>query len=509
MRDKKNSWLLITQVTVLLLLLVSYALVRFYYLVDGMGVFTPLEQVLSICFYISEIFILFHSFFFFIDVVRENLPRKEPVQKTPGPDASVAILIPARHESKEIVEKTLLTCKNLAYENKNIYLLDDSSLMSYKQEARELTEKLGVNLFTRPDNRGAKAGMINEVLKTLNEKYIAIFDADQNPMPAFVKTILPYLEGDDRMAFVQTPQFYSNGDVSTVAMVAHNQQAIFYEYICLGKTVNKAMFCCGTNVIFRRAALNDVGNFDENTVTEDIATSLKLHTKGWKSYFIHKAYTFGMAPEDLAAYFTQQNRWALGTSQLFRKLVKLFFTNITSLRIEQWLEYFISTTYYFIGWAYFFLLMGPIMYIFFNVNSYNIDSLSYGLIFMPFFILSNLIFYTSMTKKRYKLSNMIKVQMLTSLSMPVYLNASIVGMLGIKKGFQVTPKGNASRVPWRGLWPQLLLFVVVVVTFASGFYRLMDELLATGNLNYVMLVNVFWMGMQSIMLSGIFHFNQK
>jgi cellulose synthase (UDP-forming) len=136
-------------------------------------------------FFVAETFILFHSFFFFVDVFRENLRPIVPLQKAPDKDASVAILIPARHESKEIVETTLLTCKNIAYENKNVYLLDDSTIESYKREARELSEKLGVNLFTRSNNRGAKAGMINEVLKTLSEKYVAIFDADQNPMPVF------------------------------------------------------------------------------------------------------------------------------------------------------------------------------------------------------------------------------------------------------------------------------------------------------------------------------------
>ena len=502
MQDKKKSWLLITQVTLLLLLLVCYILVRIYYLF--IAPFEYIEWVIGILFFISESFILFHSFFFFLDVIRENVYLEMPGQSTPGKDASVAILIPARHESKRIVEKTLLTCLSLNYDNKKIYLLDDSTIESYKQEARELSKNLGVELFTRSNNRGAKAGMINEVLKTITEKYIAIFDADQNPMPGFLKTLVPFLEADERLAFVQTPQFYSNGDVSTVAMVAHNQQAIFYEYICLGKSMNKAMFCCGTNVVFRRAALNDVGNFDEDTVTEDIATSLKLHAKQWKSFFIHKAYTFGMAPEDLAAYFTQQNRWALGTSQLFRKLVKLFFTDRKALRPEQWLEYVISTTYYFIGWAYFFLMIGPILYIFFNINSYNIDSLAYTFTFVPFFILSNMVFYESMVKKKYRLLNMFKVQMLTALSMPVYLSASFVGLLDInKKGFQVTPKGNTRNVPLKNLWPQLLVLAVVSATLVLGITKLYYQW------NYVLMINVFWMGLQFILLSGIFHFNKK
>ena len=502
MQDKKLSRYLLVQVTVLLLVLVTYIFVRIYYI--AVAPFTFLEQVFSSMFFIAETFILFHSFFFFLDVLREDMPREGPPQAMPGKDASIAILVPARHEPREVVESTLLTCLNMAYDNKTVYLLDDSSIESYKQESREIANALGAKLFTRIGNRGAKAGMVNEVLKILTEKYIAIFDADQNPMPSFLTTLLPFMEGDDRLAFVQTPQFYSNGDVSPVAMAAHNQQAIFYEYICLGKSMNEAIFCCGTNVIFRREAIEDVGRFDEDTVTEDIATSLRLHSNGWRSLFMYKAYTFGMAPEDLGSYFKQQHRWALGTSQLFRKLVVLFFTNIKALKQIQWLEYIISTTYYFIGWSYLFLMAGPVMYIFFNINSYNIDPFAYSMTFVPFFILSNVIFYSSMKKKKYSRLNMLYVQMLTALSMPVYLSATIIGLFNLdKKGFQVTPKGGATNVPLKDIWPQLLLLGVVVVTLLWGLFRLF-----TG-WNYVLMINVFWTAFQCVMLSGIFYFNKK
>jgi cellulose synthase (UDP-forming) len=502
MQDKKLSRSLLVQVTALLLVLVVYIFVRIYYI--AVAPFTFLEQVFSSIFFIAETFILFHSFFFFLDVLREDMPRKGPPQASPGKDASIAILVPARHEPREVVESTLLTCLNIAYENKKVYLLDDSSIESYKQESKEIANALGAELFTRIGNKGAKAGMVNEVLKTLTEKYIAIFDADQNPMPSFLTTLLPFMEGDDRLAFVQTPQFYSNGDISPVAMAAHNQQAIFYEYICLGKSLNEGMFCCGTNVIFRREAVEDVGRFDEDTVTEDIATSLRLHAKGWKSLFIYKAYTFGMAPEDLGSYFKQQHRWALGTSQLFRKLVVLFFTNIKALKPIQWLEYIISTTYYFIGWSYLILMAGPVLYIFFNINSYNINPLAYTLTFVPFFILSNVIFYSCMVKKKYTRRNMLYVQMLTALSMPVYISATIIGLFNLdKKGFQVTPKGGATNVPLKVIWPQLLLFSAVFLTLLCGLFRLLH------GWDYVLIINVFWTAFQCVMLSGIFYFNKK
>uniref|UniRef100_Q3ATR2 Glycosyltransferases probably involved in cell wall biogenesis-like protein n=1 Tax=Chlorobium chlorochromatii (strain CaD3) TaxID=340177 RepID=Q3ATR2_CHLCH len=503
MQNKKASWILFVEVGLLIVLLFTYLAIRIYYTINAP--FSTIEFILGFFFLCSEVFILYHSFFFFIDILREALYDAEPKRKEPGKDASVAILVPARHEPREVVENTLLTCINIAYENKTVYLLDDSSIEKFKQEAREVSKKLGAKIFTRVGNRGAKAGIVNDILKTLKEKYVVIFDADQNPMPNFLRTLVPLMEGDDKLAFIQTPQFYSNGDASPVAMTSHNQQAIFYEYICLGKSLNHAMFCCGTNVIFRREALQDVGYFDEDTVTEDIATSLRLHAKGWKSMFLYKAYTFGMAPEDLASYFKQQNRWALGTSQLLRKFIHLFFTNIKALKPVQWIEYSISTTYYFIGWAYFFLMAGPVMYIFFNIKSYNIDPLSYVFTFIPFLVLSNIVFFQGMARKSYTRLNMLKVQMLTALSMPVYLSATVIGVLNLdKKGFQVTPKGGATNVPLKALWPQLLLFSIVIVTLLWGTIRIVFF-----EFDYMLVINVIWTTLQAFMLSGLFYFNKK
>ena len=99
---------------------------------------------------------------------------------------------------------------------------------------------------------------------------------------------------------------------------------------------------------------------------------------------------------------------------------------------------------------------------------------------------------------------MLKVQMLTALSMPVYLTASFVGLLDIsKKGFQVTPKGNTNKVPLKNLWPQLLVLAVVFATLVLGITKLYYQW------NYVLMINVFWMGLQFVMLFGIFHFNKK
>ncbi len=501
MKGRNKSWIILIPMFVLLIAVLSYLFTRLSFLYISQ--LTPFEHVFSLLYFFAEAFILFHCFFFFLSVASDSMYHDEPKQTEPGRDASVAILIPARHEPKEIIENTLLTCKNIEYEQKKVYLLDDSSLDKFKQEARELSAVLGVEVFTRDNNRGAKAGMINEVLKTLTEKYIAIFDADQNPMPLFLSKIIPLLEGNDKLAFVQTQQFYSNGDFSPVALASQAQQAVFFEYVCQGKSAHDAMFCCGTNVVFRRSALEDVGGFAEDSVTEDLATSVKMHRKHWKSLYCNKAYTFGMAPEDLESYFKQQSRWAMGSIGLFRRIVHLFFSDMKVMTSIQWIEYTLATTWYFIGWAYFFMVAGPVMYIFFNVHSFLMDPWLIVLTWVPYFFLSMVMFYSSMLKKKYPLATMFKVQVLNMLTIPILMKAAIFGILNIKKGFQVTPKGVGRSVPYIGLWQQLLLLGVNLAAMGFGVFRLSNE-------NDILLsVDVFWVFFHSILFAGIFYFNKK
>ena len=91
---------------------------------------------------------------------------------------------------------------------------------------------------------------------------------------------------------MQTPQYYANWDRGEVPGAAWGQQALFFGPIARGKDGHDAMFCCGTNVVFRRAALERVGGFPADSVTEDFELSIRLHERGWRSRYV---------PEVLAA----------------------------------------------------------------------------------------------------------------------------------------------------------------------------------------------------------------
>lgn len=452
----------------------------------------------------GEFFILIHAFGYALHLLRavrmkDLAERVQPPLPFPLPE--VALLVAARHEPKEVLRDTFRALTAQHYAAKTVYFLDDSSEQSYRREAEEIAEEFGLVLFRREVRRGAKAGIINDCLKTLSQTYIVVFDADQQPMPDFLMKLVPLMEEDARLAFIQTPQFYSNIRSNRIARGAAYQQAVFYEYICEAKGSKQSMFCCGTNVIFRRQALLEVDGFDESVVTEDFATSLKLHLAHWRSLYFNHVGAFGMGPETLGAYFTQQGRWAKGTIGVLRKVVWNFLRRPWKLSLAQWWEYFLSSTYYFVGLAFLILMVCPIAYLFFGVPSFFIHTGVYISVFVPYFSLSLGVFFLTLRARHYRVRDLMLGQMLTYITFPVLFRATVSGLLGVQGSFGITAKGKGNELPLIALWPQLLLLFLNFAAMVWGFNRVWYER------EMAILVNCFWALYHAIIMGFVFYFN--
>ncbi|MBI4642150.1 MAG: glycosyltransferase [Deltaproteobacteria bacterium] len=382
--------------------------------------------------------------------------------------------------------------------------------------------RLGVNLFRR-QWRGAKAGMINDFLdfiegkpkpgfsfhpfaekkRTEKEKYIFVFDADMNPFPDFVEPLVAIMEDRPKLAFVQTPQYYSNFELNRVARAAGLQQVVFYEYICEGKSIGDAMFCCGTNVIFRREALMDVGGFDESSVTEDFATSLKFHLRVWSSAYFNRVCAFGLGPEDLGGYFKQQFRWALGTVGLFRTILQEFFRHPFRLTIAKWWEYFLSGTWYFVGWVFCIMAYCPILFLYLNVPSFFARPEVYFFFFLPYFVLSMAIFLATLHLRKYRVKDVFQGMVLNAICFPVFMKASTLAMVGVRGTFAVTPKGQSRALPLMALWPQLITAVLSFGAIFWGGLRLYYEREPFS----AILVNMSWCLYHFLLFSTVLYFN--
>jgi cellulose synthase (UDP-forming) len=473
--------------------------------------YSVVDGIFAVFILLAEAFVLFHGIGYAIAILWSKKKAQNISAMSRGlhlvdarEEPSIAIITAARHEPKEVLAETFITVNNIEYKNKRVYFLDDSIKEEYHKEAEELAREHHLTLFRRTKPwHGAKAGIINDFLEQMTEKYLVIFDADSNPMPDFLNPLVPIMEANEKLGFIQTPQFYTNIENNRIARAAMLQQAVFYEYICDGKGVVDSMFCCGTNVILRVSALRAIGGMDERTVTEDFATSLRLHTHGFSSLYYNHVCVFGMGPEDLIGYFTQQFRWAAGTIQVFKSLMVQFFTKPFSMKPGQWFQYFLSGTYYWVGLAYFILILGPLLYIFCKVPSFFIQPEVYFLFFLPYMMLSTSVFYFSLRKRNYKPQDLILGQLLGSTTFYVHMKAAFAALLGIKLSFGVTSKAKGGAVPYRVLWPQLTVMVATFSAFVWAINRFVYEH------ESALIINGFWTAYQFLIFSSIFYFNRE
>ena len=270
------------------------------------------------------------------------------VRKAPAPEAglTVDIFIPTYNEPVEMLRRTLLAAKNVDYPHE-VWLLDDGR----REDMRQLAIEMQVHYLARSDNRHAKAGNLNHALPHSKGDFIAIFDADHAPRRNFLTATLGFFR-DPRVAFVQTPQDFFNldsfqhrrGDNSPSIWT---EQSLFFRVIQRGKDYWNAAFFCGSCAIIRRSALDAVGGFQTDSITEDLETSVAVHKAGFKSVYVPDALAFGIAPASASSYLRQRVRWGQGAMQVIRK--ELFFLR-GRLTVAQRLNYMASTLTYFDGW---------------------------------------------------------------------------------------------------------------------------------------------------------------
>lgn len=254
---------------------------------------------------------------------------------------TIDVFVTVAGEPLELVRRTVAAARDMLVPHAT-WVLDDGA----SDEVRTLCAELGVGYLRREGNAGAKAGNVNAALQRTHGEFVVLFDADHVPTREFLVEALPYM-ADPRVALVQTPQWYANRD-RLVPLGASEAQRIFYELVCPGKDHVNAAFCVGTNAIFRRAALAEVGGLYAESLSEDIWTTLLLHRRGWRTAYVPKVLAHGLAPDTLAAYFKQQFRWARGGFEL---LLTGRLLRGPGLTLDQRLQYLFTGTNYLLGFA--------------------------------------------------------------------------------------------------------------------------------------------------------------
>ena len=248
---------------------------------------------------------------------RLEAPSRQRDWASSGWTPHVDILVPTCGEPLAVLERSLLGCTHQSYPHTTVWVLDDSG----RNEVKQLASRLGCRYRHRTERLHAKAGNLNDGLRRSRGELVAVFDADFIPQRGFLERSIGFLL-DPSVALVQTPQSFINADPVLRNLRLERwllpDEECFYRWIEPVRDGWGAVVCAGTAFVARRQALNDVGGFVEQALSEDFVTGIALRQRGWRLLYLQEKLSAGLAAESMADFVQQRQRWASGTLQSLR-----------------------------------------------------------------------------------------------------------------------------------------------------------------------------------------------
>ncbi|MCW2812028.1 MAG: glycosyltransferase [Friedmanniella sp.] len=232
------------------------------------------------------------------------------------------------------------------------------------------------------------------------------------------------------------------------------------------------------------------------SVTEDMATAMRLHAAGWRTVYHHEVLAHGLAPEDLATMLHQRLRWSQGTLQVLLRENPLTQRGLT---VPQRMMYLATMWSYLSGFAAVVYIAAPIVYMLIGTSPVISFGGPFFLHLLPFLLANQLLFLVvgwgvkTWRGQQYSLA-----------LFPLWIRActTAVGnvVFGRSLGFVVTPKTRQVGAPaWHLVRPQLAAMGLLVFAAVVGVVRMVvgqADILPTS-------VNMVWIAYDLVVLSVI------
>ena len=388
--------------------------------------------------------------------VKDDSPKFD--LSNPDEIPCITIQLPVYNEMY-VMERLLDNIAKIDYpkDKLEIQVLDDSTDETVETTLKHVQQLqstgLDIKHITRADRKGFKAGALKEGLEIAKGSIIAIFDSDFLPQKDWLKHTIPYFK-DEAIGVVQTRWGHINRNYSILTRIQAFALDAHFTLEQVGRN-SKGHFINfnGTAGLWRKTCIIDAGNWEGDTLTEDLDLSYRAQLKNWKFKYLEDVETPAELPIVISAARSQQFRWNKGGAENFRKMMGRVIKskNITAKTKVHGLLHLLNSTM-FLNVLIVGVLSIPMLYI---KNEYA--HLRPYFYVMSFFVMSTIIFficYWFMYKNIYGsgFKNFIKYIgmffVFFSIAMGFSLHNSIAvleGHWGKKSEFVRTPKFNISK----------------------------------------------------------------
>ena len=404
----------------------------------------------------------------------------------------VDVIVATHNEPVDLLYKTVNALTYMDYPDKSkvhIYLADDGN----RPAMAKLAEQFGIGYFPLANNKEAKSGNLNNALKQTKSPLVATFDADMIARREFLMETVPYfflprvqhkdgswvlrkpeeIDPNFKIGFIQTPQSFYNPDLFQFNLYAENnipnEQDFFSREINVMRNSSNAVAYTGSNTVISRQALEEIGGFPTDTITEDFETGIKIQSKGYTTYSTLRPLASGLAPTSIKSMVTQRVRWARGVIQSVRNTKML--TN-KGLSKSARISYLLSYSYWWSFGRRLVFTFAPIMFALFDQQVVNTTFLQIMAIWGPQYIFYSLaVRCLSSDTRNQRWNQIIDTILAPFLVIPVFLET-----IGVKQHkFKVTDKNTSkpqnSNIVY--IIPQLIMLgmsVAGLIRYLGGKY---------------------------------------
>jgi len=231
----------------------------------------------------------------------------------------VSILVAAKNEEAVITSLVESLC-NLDYpqDKYEIWFIDDHSTDKTPALLDQLSRQYRqLKVLHRPANAGGgKSGALNQALTLSKGDIVAVFDADAQIPPDILRRVIPFFN-TETIGAVQVRKaianaglnFWTKGQQAEMALDSYFQQ----HRIGLGGIGELR----GNGQFVRRSALASCGKWNEQTITDDLDLTIRLHLDEWEIGFVNDLSVKEEGVTSAIALWHQRNRWAEGGYQRY------------------------------------------------------------------------------------------------------------------------------------------------------------------------------------------------
>ncbi|KXK03224.1 MAG: glycosyltransferase family 2 protein [Ignavibacteriaceae bacterium] len=268
----------------------------------------------------------------------------------------VTVQLPLFNE-RYVIRRLIDACTRLDYpkDKLEIQILDDSTDdtvdIVHNHIQKYIEQGFDIKHIHRTNRTGFKAGALKEGLEIARGEFIAIFDADFIPRKKFLIRTLPYFFRDENIGLVQTRWEHLNRDYSVITKT--QAVALDGHFVIEQAVRNRAGFYInfnGTAGIWRKKCILDAGNWEADTLTEDLDLSYRAQMKGWMFKYLVNFTSPAELPVDINSLKSQQFRWTKGAIETAKKIFpRVLKTNLPlTMKLQSFVHLWSNLAYPFI-----------------------------------------------------------------------------------------------------------------------------------------------------------------